>query len=75
MVALFESFEDAGLEPFETFVSTPLSDAMVPSHEVDVRLEKVSAARDAIAGSRYEIDEAVLDVTVDAVHLKLAMMQ
>ena len=72
MVALFDSFDDASLGSFETDVSIVASDGVAPE-ELDIRVEKVSAACDAIAHSRYDFDEQALDLTVDAVHWTLAM--
>ncbi len=72
MVALLDSFEDASLGSFETHVSIVPTDGAAPA-EVDIRVEKVSAACDAIAHSRYDFDDRALDLTVDAVHRTLAM--
>lgn len=72
MVALSERFEDARPGPFETCGVATTSDRGAPG-EVDIRLEKVSAACDAIAHYRYDFDEKALDSTVDAVHRTLAL--
>jgi len=72
MVALFDPFEDAGPGSFETGVSIAAWYGSAPA-EVDVRVEKVSAACDAIAHCRYDFDNRALDLTVDAVHRTLTM--
>ena len=41
----------------------------------EVRLEKVAAACEAIVGSRYECNDAVLDATADGVCRSLIALQ
>ena len=73
MVALFDFYEDASSGQFETHVSISVPDVVALSDDVDIRLEKVSAACDAIARCHYDFDETVVDGTVDAVHHTLTM--
>jgi len=68
MVALFDHDEDANLGLFETPVSWAAQEVGMLHDDADIRLEKVSAAWEAIARCRYEFDERALDRTVEVVH-------